>query len=288
MTMFLKHDGSTTALRREQTSLKFLLEEWGPRRFREELERRLGRKLNDGYAPYVPVTANRAHVGIHPQKQHGLFYAGVATKRGRLPGTDMIAVAELARRHGGGRVRLTTAQNLVVLDVPEAERERLAAGLAALDLTVLFNGFKPLFQALSPEDVNQLSYELIQVFKGEGGTLEGLLAHTASVTSTLADRDEVIGDLIDNLSLVLDHVADRDKQLTRLIQSFRTLVGGEAKGYTKLLADSRLEAVDRLRAAAAQVGGNAVVAMRFDTGEIADMMNEVAAYGTAVTVERVS
>ena len=105
----------------------------------------------------------------------------------------------------------------------------------ALDLTVLFNGFKPLFQALSPEDVNQLSYELIQVFQGEGGTLEGLLAHTASVTSTLADRDEVIGDLIDNLSLVLDHVADRDKQLTRLIQSFRTLVGGLKKDRNAIL-----------------------------------------------------
>ena len=82
---------------------------------------------------------------------------------------------------------------------------------------MLFNGFKPLFEALSPDDVNKLSYELIQVFQGEGGTLEGLLAHTASVTSTLADRDEVIGDLIDNLTLVLDHVADRDKQLTGLI-----------------------------------------------------------------------
>ena len=105
----------------------------------------------------------------------------------------------------------------------------------ALDLTVLFNGFKPLFQALSPEDVNQLSYELIQVFQGEGGTLEGLLAHTASVTSTLADRDEVIGDLIDNLSLVLDHVADRDEQLTRLIQSFRTLVGGLKKDRNAIL-----------------------------------------------------
>jgi uncharacterized protein YbjQ (UPF0145 family) len=66
----------------------------------------------------------------------------------------------------------------------------------------------------------------------------------------------------------------------------RTVFGGEAKGYTKLLSDSRLEAVDRLRYAANQVGANAVVAMRFDTGEIADLMNEVAAYGTAVTVER--
>jgi uncharacterized protein YbjQ (UPF0145 family) len=70
--------------------------------------------------------------------------------------------------------------------------------------------------------------------------------------------------------------------------SFRTMFGGEVKGYTKLLADSRLEAVDRLRMACYQVGGNAVVAMRFDTGEIADLMNEVAAYGTAVTVERIT
>ena len=52
---------------------------------------------------------------------------------------------------------------------------------------MLFNGFKPLFQALSPADLNKLSYEIIQVFQGEGGTLEGLLAHTASVTQTLAD-----------------------------------------------------------------------------------------------------
>jgi phospholipid/cholesterol/gamma-HCH transport system substrate-binding protein len=96
----------------------------------------------------------------------------------------------------------------------------------ALDLTVLFNGFKPLFQALSPADVNQLSYEIIQVFQGEGGTLEGLLSHTASVTSTLADRDKVIGSLIDNLNEVLDHIGNRDQQLSRLITTFRTFVGG--------------------------------------------------------------
>ncbi|NYD43385.1 MCE family protein [Nocardioides panaciterrulae] len=96
----------------------------------------------------------------------------------------------------------------------------------ALDLTVLFNGFKPLFQALSPADVNKLSYEIIQVFQGEGGTLEDLLSHTASVTSTLADRDKVIGSLIDNLNEVLDHIGDRDDQLSQLIKTFRTFVGG--------------------------------------------------------------
>jgi phospholipid/cholesterol/gamma-HCH transport system substrate-binding protein len=96
----------------------------------------------------------------------------------------------------------------------------------ALDLTVLFNGFKPLFQALSPADINQLSYEIVQVFQGEGGTLESLLQHTASVTSTLADRDQVISELVDNLSEVLDHVADRDQQLNELITTFKQFVGG--------------------------------------------------------------
>ncbi len=96
----------------------------------------------------------------------------------------------------------------------------------ALDLTVLFNGFKPLFQALSPSDLNKLSYEIIQVFQGEGGTLEGLLSHTASVTQTLASRDQIISDLIVNLNDVLDHVGDRDDQLSSLIQSFRTFIGG--------------------------------------------------------------
>lgn len=150
------------------------------------------------------------------------------------------------------RYRNLVGQRYITLTQEVGDTQRLPDGAtipvsrtrAALDLTVLFNGFKPLFQALSPEDVNQLSYELIQVFQGEGGTLEGLLAHTASVTSTLADRDEVIGDLIDNLSLVLDHVADRDKQLTRLIQSFRTLVGGLKKDRFAILGS--LEEVSTL------------------------------------------
>ena len=96
----------------------------------------------------------------------------------------------------------------------------------SLDLTVLFNGFKPLFQALSPDELNQLSYEIIQVFQGEAGTLEGLLQSTASVTQTLADRDEVISDLIDNLNRVLVQIGNRDQELTELITSFRIFVGG--------------------------------------------------------------
>lgn len=63
------------------------------------------------------------------------------------------------------------------------------------------------------------------------------------------------------------------------------LVGGEVKGYTKLLESSRAEAVDRLRANAQQLGANAVIAFRFDCNEIATNMTEIAAYGTAVVVQ---
>lgn len=96
----------------------------------------------------------------------------------------------------------------------------------ALDLTVLFNGFKPLFAALSPNDVNKLSYEIVQVFQGEGGNIEGLLANTSSITQTLASRDKVIGELITNLNDVLETVSSRDEQLNSLITRLRTFVGG--------------------------------------------------------------
>jgi phospholipid/cholesterol/gamma-HCH transport system substrate-binding protein len=98
----------------------------------------------------------------------------------------------------------------------------------ALDLTVLFNGFKPLFQALSPDDVNKLSYEIIQVLQGEGGTIDSLLAHTASLTTTLADKDQVIGQVIDNLNSVLTTVNAHGDQLSSLITQLQQLVSGFA------------------------------------------------------------
>ena len=87
----------------------------------------------------------------------------------------------------------------------------------SLDLTVLFNGFKPLFQALAPDQVNELSMNLVQVLQGEGGTVRGLLEHTASLTTALADRDELIGEVVTNLSETLDTVNQRHEQLSTLV-----------------------------------------------------------------------
>ena len=96
----------------------------------------------------------------------------------------------------------------------------------ALDLTVLFNGFKPLFAALSPDDINKLSYEIVTVFQGEGGTLETLLAHTASLTTTLASRDRVISSLITNLNQVMVTIGNRDTELSDLLVKLRQFVSG--------------------------------------------------------------
>jgi phospholipid/cholesterol/gamma-HCH transport system substrate-binding protein len=103
----------------------------------------------------------------------------------------------------------------------------------ALDLTVLFNGFRPLFQALDPQSTNEVAYELIQTLQGEGGTLESLMQRTASLTNTLADRDAVIGRVITNLSTVLDTLDDGD-QLSSLILQLRRLSAGFAQDRTAI------------------------------------------------------
>lgn len=92
----------------------------------------------------------------------------------------------------------------------------------ALNLTELFNGFQPLFQALQPAEVNQLSMNLVRVLQGEGGTVGGLMDHTASLTNALADRDQLIGRVIDNLSAMLQTVDDRHSQLDALVVELRT------------------------------------------------------------------
>lgn len=96
----------------------------------------------------------------------------------------------------------------------------------ALDLDELYNGFAPLFQGLQPEQVNQLSGSLIQVLQGEAGSVNALLDTVGSLTNTLADRDQVIGELITNLDGVLTTVNERSGRTTELVQQLQQLVSG--------------------------------------------------------------
>lgn len=96
----------------------------------------------------------------------------------------------------------------------------------ALDLDVLVGGFQPLFQAMSPEQVNQLSGSLIRTLQGEAGALNSFLTSLASVTGTLADRDRLIGDVIGNLNAALATFDEHDRQVSDVIAQTRQLVGG--------------------------------------------------------------
>lgn len=118
---------------RSKARLKFLIKDWGVERFREVLEKEyLHRPLLDGPAP-DPVSRPIDHVGVQ-KLRNGLNAVGVAPIAGRVSGTILSQVADLAEAAGSNRVRFTPYQKLIVLDVPDQKLDELRAGLEALGL----------------------------------------------------------------------------------------------------------------------------------------------------------
>ena len=105
----------------------------------------------------------------------------------------------------------------------------IAQTTPALDLDALLGGFKPLFKALEPGQVNQLSESIVKVFQGEGGNVQDLLASTSSLTGALADRDQLIGDVITNLTGVLTTVADNQENVDAIVVNLQELISGLAR-----------------------------------------------------------
>ncbi|HEV2087722.1 MAG TPA: nitrite/sulfite reductase, partial [Cryptosporangiaceae bacterium] len=127
---------------RNHARLKFLLADWGVERFRGVLEKEyLGAPLPDGPAPAPSRHAERNHVGVAPQRD-GRYAVGFAPRAGRICGSTLRAVADLADRHGDGRVATTAQQKLVVLGVGTDEVEPLTAALAGHDLLVRPSAFR--------------------------------------------------------------------------------------------------------------------------------------------------
>jgi phospholipid/cholesterol/gamma-HCH transport system substrate-binding protein len=96
----------------------------------------------------------------------------------------------------------------------------------ALDLDALIGGFRPLFRALDPDQINALSGQLIAAFQGQGATIGSLLTQTAALTNTLADRDRLIGQVIVNLNTLLGSLGDQSGQFAKAIDSLAELVAG--------------------------------------------------------------
>ncbi|MFC5754700.1 MCE family protein [Actinomadura rugatobispora] len=191
------------------------------------------------------ASGNRARVTFSLNRE-GVFQAG-------LPASTQVNV----------RYRNLMGQRYLALtEGPGAANDYLRPGgtipLAqtrpALDLTALFNGFRPLFVALEPGEVNKLAFQIVQTLQGEAGTVNSLLAHVASLTNTLANRDQVIGQVITNLNSVLGTIDERHGQVNRMITDLRGFVSGVA-GDREAIFQS-VEAINRL------------------TGTTADLLND--------------
>jgi sulfite reductase (ferredoxin) len=129
---------------RNHARMKFLMADWGPEKFRQVLQDEyLHAPLPDGPAAAPAKHDQRDHVGVTKQ-QDGTNALGFALRTGRISGTLLARLADLAERHGslGGRIRTTTQQKMLILDVPDDQVEELVDRLAEHDLLVRPSAFR--------------------------------------------------------------------------------------------------------------------------------------------------
>jgi phospholipid/cholesterol/gamma-HCH transport system substrate-binding protein len=155
--------------------------------------------------------------------QQSVVEFSVSTRRPLLGGT--VAAVKYKNLIGDRYLELTNGPgDMTALDpdvaIP-AERTR-----SALDLDELVNGFKPLLQGLDPDQTNKLSVALIDVLNGQADTVSVLVQQIAALTTSLADRDQVIGSLIVSLNDVLATVDNRNEQFSALLGQIQQLVSG--------------------------------------------------------------
>lgn len=137
---------------------------------------------------------------------------------------NLVGDRYLALEDGPGPIRTLTAGSTIPV----------ARTAPALDVDALIGGFRPLFRALDPDQVNALSSELLKVFQGQGAAVTSVLAQTTALTNTLAGRDELIGEVIDNLNTVLATFARRDDQFAAGLDSLAQLTQGLADRRTDI------------------------------------------------------
>lgn len=137
---------------------------------------------------------------------------------------NLIGDRYLSLENGPGAVRLLQPGQTIPLSRTSP----------ALDVDALIGGFRPLFRALDPDQVNALSGELLKVFQGEGGTISSVLAQTSALTTTLAGRDQLIGEVIKNLNTVLGTFAKRDQQFSEGLDKLSQLAQGLADRRTDI------------------------------------------------------
>jgi phospholipid/cholesterol/gamma-HCH transport system substrate-binding protein len=134
---------------------------------------------------------------------------------------------EIKRGRGDGADRTLPAGGFIPLSRTQP----------ALDLDALIGGFKPLFRALNPDKVNALASSIITVFQGQGGTINDILDQTAQLTARIAERDQAIGEIINNLNTVLDVTVRHQKEFDQTVNNVEVLISG-LKNRADPLADA--------------------------------------------------
>jgi phospholipid/cholesterol/gamma-HCH transport system substrate-binding protein len=146
----------------------------------------------------------------------------------------------LALEEGAGSTRKLNPGDTIPIDRTQP----------ALDLDAVIGGFRPLFSALSPDKINDLSGQLIQALQGEGPSIGSFLAQAAVVTNTLADRDQLIGQVVTNLNTVLASFGGKTDKLDKAVVSLSQLVDRLAQRKTDIS-----QAVAYTDAAASSIAG---------------------------------
>jgi sulfite reductase (ferredoxin) len=128
---------------RERARLKHLFtrHSWTAAQFLAELNARLGFELDPAEQESPPVDVFRDHVGVHEQRQPGLFYVGASVLRGRITPGQMRAAAELSEKYGSGQLRTTNMQNLLLINIPAGNVNAIIRGLDDAGLHVTATPF---------------------------------------------------------------------------------------------------------------------------------------------------
>jgi phospholipid/cholesterol/gamma-HCH transport system substrate-binding protein len=158
---------------------------------------------------------------------------------------DLIGGRYLALQEGAGGVEKLTAGATIAL----------ANTSPALDLDALIGGFRPLFRALDPNQTNALTEQLIKAFEGQGDTIGSFFTQAAALTDKLADRDQLIGQVINNLNTVLGSLGDQSSQFAKAVDSLSTLVSTLADRKSQIS-----DAVGNINSAAGSVADLLTVA----------------------------
>ncbi|MFE9321300.1 MCE family protein [Nocardia sp. NPDC052278] len=179
-----------------------------------------GAKVRIAGVPVGSVTGvhvgkdNLAHVDFDVDSRYRIYTSTKATIRYE----NLVGDRYLELLEGPGSAKVMSKGSTIGLDRTSP----------ALDLDMLLGGFKPLLRGLDPAQVNDLTEALLQVFQGQGGTLVALLNSSGSFAKTLADRDALIGSVIENLKTVLATIDDRDQQFATTLEELQRLVSGLA------------------------------------------------------------